>query len=162
MQASRFWVLLDQPLTQPSVVDAQKATKALKRLRIQANQPAGICVRLSAAIRRRLNNRICRVRPSRLGARAMTAARPNEGMKRLGDHGGRLTCPPGRDLLVLEPERQRGECACHVHHCRLRLVSERAVEDQGVQPPPYSRHVRDPSDRQQRSVDVALRTPPVS
>ena len=41
MQASRFWVLLDQPLTQPSVVDAQKATKALKRLRAQANQPAG-------------------------------------------------------------------------------------------------------------------------
>lgn len=49
MQASGFWVLLDQPLTQPSVVDAQKATKALKRLRIPDNQPAGICVRLSAA-----------------------------------------------------------------------------------------------------------------
>ncbi len=29
LQASRFWVLLDQLLTQPTVVDAQKATKAL-------------------------------------------------------------------------------------------------------------------------------------
>ena len=43
MQASRFWVLLDQPLTQPSVVDAQKATKALKRLRIQANPRPTSC-----------------------------------------------------------------------------------------------------------------------
>lgn len=49
MQASRFWVLLDQPLTQPSVVDAQKAIKALERLRIQANQPGGD---LCASIRR--------------------------------------------------------------------------------------------------------------
>lgn len=32
----------------------------------------------------------------------MTAARSNEGMKRLGDNGGRLTCPPGRDPQVLD------------------------------------------------------------